>query len=167
MVLQLIYLQWLFCWSNGFTYCWWFCCSILFGLALDNVFDWVLGSPVTDSCCFVEETYAPLILVDKAQDIRERTGNWGVHAVHEHVRIDLHEIVSNTIARPIKMLFSEPIILMIAIYNGFTYLILYLCLSSYPYTFVGKYKWSLGKAMLPYIGILIGEFISCIVMVLL
>lgn len=112
---------------------------------------------------FVKETYPPLILVGKAEEMRRRTGNWGIHAVQEHIKIDIHEIVTNSIARPLKMVVTEPIILLIAIYNGFTYLILYLCLSSYPYAFMRKYHWNGGVVMLPYLGILTGEAICMLI----
>ena len=33
---------------------------------------------------FLEETYPPIILVQKAADLRRRTKNWGRYARHEH-----------------------------------------------------------------------------------
>lgn len=107
----------------------------------------------------MEETYSPLILVKKAENLRNLTGNWGIHAPHEGVKLDFGEIVTKTIARPLKMLVTEPIILLVSIYNGFCYAILYLCLTSYPYTFEVKYGWKLSHATLPYIGLLVGMFI--------
>lgn len=124
------------------------------------------GTALTAVVFFMEETYAPIILVRKAQEIRDRTGNWGVHAVHENVRLDFGEIVTKTITRPLRMLVTEPIILLLAIYNGFCYLILYLCLSSYPYTFRGMYGFTLGVSMIPYVGILIGMMLCSLVMIL-
>lgn len=108
---------------------------------------------------FVKETYAPLILVAKAEKIRFLTGNWTIHAAHERVKLDLSEIITKTIVRPLKMLFTEPILFMISLYNGFCYAILYLCLSSYPYAFINKYKWKLSHAMLPYLAVLIGMLV--------
>lgn len=113
---------------------------------------------------FLDETYPPLLLVSKAEKLRRMTGNWAIHAAHETVKLDFNQIVTKTITRPLKMLVSEPIILLISIYTGFCYAILYLCLSSYPYVFMVKYKWSLSHAMLPYVGILIGMAICCTVM---
>ncbi|VVT44573.1 uncharacterized protein SAPINGB_P000461 [Magnusiomyces paraingens] len=124
------------------------------------------GTTLLAVVLFMEETYTPIILVHKAQIIRERTGNWGVHAVHENVTLDLSEIITKTITRPLRMLVSEPIILLLAIYNGFCYLILYLCLSSYPYAFRGLYHFALNLSMLPYLGILIGMILCAILMIL-
>lgn len=115
---------------------------------------------------FMHETYPPIILVSKAETIRKLTGNWAVHAPHEVVKIDFGDIISKTLARPLKMLISEPIILLVSLYNGFCYTILYLCLSSYPYAFGVKYHWELRHATLPYIGLLIGMIICGLVMML-
>lgn len=112
----------------------------------------------------MEETYAPLILVKKAEQMRQITGNWGIHAAHENVKLDFGQIVTKTISRPLKMLVFEPILLFVSIYTGFCYAILYLCLSSYPYAFMVKYKWSLSHAMIPYAGIFVGMFICCVMM---
>lgn len=113
------------------------------------------------ACIFLlEETYPPVLLSKKSERLREATGIWGIHSSQDTVKPDLKAIVTVSIARPIKMLFTEPIILLISIYNGFCYAILYLCLSSYPYTYVVKYHWQLSHAMLPYVGVLIGMLIS-------
>lgn len=119
------------------------------------------GLSLLASVFLIEETYAPIILVKKAEIIRQRTDNWGVHAAHERVAIDLEQIITKNITRPIMMLVTEPIILLISVYNGFCYAILYLSLSSYPYTFTTKYKWPLEHSTLPYIGILVGMCINC------
>lgn len=117
-------------------------------------------------CFFLKETFAPLILVDKAEQLRQQTGNWAIHAAHENVKIDFGQIVTKTIIRPWKMLATEPILLLISIYNGFCYCILYLLLSSYPYVFVKQYHWTLSHAMIPYIGVLVGMIIGVMSMVL-
>lgn len=108
----------------------------------------------------MEETYHPLILAKKASKIRELTDNWAVYAAHEKVTLDFGEIATKTITRPLKMLVTEPIILLLSLYNGFCYSILYLCLSSYPYAFGVKYHWTLSHAMLPYVGIVVGMFLA-------
>lgn len=80
------------------------------------------------SLIFLEETYPPVILVNKAADIRRRTLNWGVHAKQEEIEIDLRELVEKNLSRPMRMLFSEPIVLLISIYMAFIYGLLYLFL---------------------------------------
>lgn len=151
-----------------------FCCTFLCGPLLAPIaggfivesylgWRWLLYiTGIMASATFVctaylmDETYAPIILVSKAEKIRELSGNWAIHAAHENVKLDLNQIVTKTIVRPLYMLVTEPILLLISIYNGFCYAILYLCLSSYPYAFTIKYKWPLSHAMIPYVGVLIG-----------
>ena len=112
-----------------------------------------------------EETYAPLILIEKAEKLRRRTGNWGIYAPHEEFRLTLKEIVEKNITRPIYMLFTEPILFFITLYNAFVYGILYLFLTAVPLIFVGEYGWSQGVGELPYLGMLIGIFIGVLISV--
>ncbi|ODQ82376.1 hypothetical protein BABINDRAFT_158983 [Babjeviella inositovora NRRL Y-12698] len=109
---------------------------------------------------FLEETHHPLILVQKARVLRRRTGNWGIHAPHEEFTISFKELAEKNITRPLIMLFTEPILLFISIYNAFIYGLLYLFLTAYPLIFAGGYGFGAGEAELPYVGMLIGMFIG-------
>lgn len=93
------------------------------------------------SLLLLEETYPPLILVNKAADLRRRTKNWGIHAKQEEIEVDFRELVEQNLSRPMRMLVSEPIVLALSIYMAFVYGLLYLFLSFYP--IVGRYLlWS-------------------------
>lgn len=105
---------------------------------------------------FYEETHHPIILVQKANEIKERTGNWMIHAAHDEFTITLKDIVEKNLTRPLYMLISEPIILLISLYNAFVYGILYLMLSAYPVIFAEGYRMHGGVAELPYLGMVIG-----------
>ncbi|ANB11822.1 Tpo1p [Sugiyamaella lignohabitans] len=108
------------------------------------------------SCVFLyEETYHPMILVQKAKLIRKATGNQLVYAPHEQVEIDMAELVTKNLTRPIVMTVTEPIIFLISLYTAFIYGILYLCLEAYPIIFSG-YKMKGGIVELPYLGLLVG-----------
>lgn len=114
----------------------------------------------------LDESHSALILVEKAETLRRRTGNWGIHAPHEETSLSINEIVEKNIARPLVMLFTEPILFLITLYNAFIYGLLYLFLTAVPLIFQGRYGWATGEAELPYIsmfiGILIGGLISII-----
>lgn len=84
------------------------------------------------SLIFLEETYPPMILVNKAANLRRRTKNWGIHAKQEEIEVDFHELVEKNLSRPLRMLISEPIVLALSIYMAFVYGLLYLFLSFYP-----------------------------------
>ncbi|RMD41440.1 hypothetical protein DV735_g3701, partial [Chaetothyriales sp. CBS 134920] len=105
---------------------------------------------------FVSETYAPVILVSKAAELRRRTKNWGIHAKQEEIEIDLKELVSKNFSRPIRLLISEPIILLVTIYMSFIYSLLYVFLTAYPLVFQGVHGMVPGVAGLPFFGMVVG-----------
>ncbi|KAK9476196.1 major facilitator superfamily domain-containing protein [Lipomyces japonicus] len=110
---------------------------------------------------FIEETYAPVLLIEKAEKLRIATGNWGIHARQEQISLDFKELIENNFSRPIKMLVTEPILLLITIYTAFVYGILYLLLEAYPIIFYEGYHMKVQVSMLPYIGMVVGQLIGC------
>lgn len=116
---------------------------------------------------WLEETYAPVVLVQKAADLRRRTKNWGIHAKQEEIEVDFKELVTKNFSRPMRLLFTEPIILLISIYMSFIYGLLYLFLTAYPIVFQGIHGMSPGVAGLPYFGMIVGELIAGVYIALL
>ena len=114
---------------------------------------------------FQEETYGPVILVSKASELRRMTRNWGIHAKQEEVEVDIKELAIKNLSRPLRILFTEPIVLVITIYMSFIYGLLYLNLTAYALVFEGVYMFSLGVAGIPYMALIIGVLIGlgCIV----
>lgn len=112
---------------------------------------------------FYHESYHPIILLRKAREIRQRTGNWGVYAPHELVEFDVSDLVQKNLSRPLIMLFTEPILFLITIYTAFIYGLLYLFLEAYPIVFGEAYQFKKGKIELPYIGLLLGMVIAAVV----
>ena len=109
---------------------------------------------------FESETHHPIILVYKAREIRRKTGNWGIHAPHDEFSLTIKEIAENNLTRPLKMLFTEPILFFITLYNAFIYGMVYLFLSAYPIVFADGYGMAPGVAELPYFGLVIGQFLG-------
>ncbi|KAH3660034.1 hypothetical protein OGAPHI_007239 [Ogataea philodendri] len=109
---------------------------------------------------FQKETHHPILLVEKAREIKRRTKNWGIHAPHDEFQLSVKEIAENNLTRPLRMLFTEPIILFVSIYNAFIYGMLYLFLTAYPLVFQSGYGMAPGVAELPYFGMVIGEIIG-------
>lgn len=148
---------------------------IVSGFIVESYLGWRLTLYLSGiMCCtsfvllifFLEETYHPIILVNKAREIRERTGNWAVFAAHERVELDFKSIVQKNLSRPVKMLFTEPIILLLTIYVAFIYGLLYLFLEAYAIVFNEGYGMSLGVPTLPYIGLIVGE-LTCVASIIL
>ena len=109
---------------------------------------------------FFEETYPPIVLVNKASELRRRTKNWGIHAKQEEIEVDFKELLSKNVSRPLRMLFTEPIILVVTIYMSFIYGLLYLFLTAYALVFQGKYHFNAGISGLTYFGLVAGELIA-------
>merc|ERR1712093_436189 len=64
---------------------------------------------------FLEETYPPILLVTKAAELRRRTKNWGIHAKQEEIEIDFRELITKNFSRPMRLLVTEPIVLLLSI----------------------------------------------------
>jgi len=56
------------------------------------------------------EMYAPVLLKRKAQRLRKETGNEMYHHPHEDIKVDPKSIITKHFARPLKMLFTEPMV---------------------------------------------------------
>jgi DHA1 family multidrug resistance protein-like MFS transporter len=109
---------------------------------------------------FLPETYAPCILVEKAAAIRRQTGNWGIHSRYDQVEVDARELIDRYFTRPLKMLITEPIILLVSLYMSFIYGLVYCLLEAYPYVFEEVYGFSPGMSGLPFIGLIIGQVLA-------
>ncbi|KAF2133772.1 MFS general substrate transporter [Dothidotthia symphoricarpi CBS 119687] len=114
---------------------------------------------------FMQETYAPVVLINKASEMRRRTKNWGIHAKQEEIEVDLKELIVRNVSRPLRILFTEPIVLLVTIYMSFVYGILYLLLTAYPLVFTRVYGWNSGVSGLAYFGLIAGQVIAFIVII--
>jgi DHA1 family multidrug resistance protein-like MFS transporter len=114
----------------------------------------------------LEETYPPVILVSKAAELRRRTKNWGIHAKQEEIEIDFRELITKNFSRPMRLLFTEPIVLLLSIYLAFVYGLLYLFLTAYPLVFQGVHGMTPGVGGLPYFGMIIGMLLAGVFIVL-
>lgn len=112
------------------------------------------------SLLFQEESYPPIVLVSKAAKLRRMTRNWGIHAKQEEVEIDFKQLVMKNLGRPLKVLFTEPIVLMVSLYMSLLYGILYLSLTAYDIVFMEIHGFAYGIAGLPYFGFVIGVCIG-------
>lgn len=111
---------------------------------------------------FQKESYGPIILVNKAAELRRLTKNWGIHAKQDEVEVDFNELITKNIGRPLRILFTETIVLLITIYMSFLYGILYLSLTAYSIVFGQVHGFSLGVAGLPFMGLIVGVSIGLV-----
>lgn len=109
---------------------------------------------------FLEETYPPIVLVEKAAELRRRTLNWGIHAKQEEIEVDFRELVTKNFSRPLRLLVTEPIVLLLSIYMAFIYGLLYLFLTAYPIVFQQIHHMNQGVGGLPYFGMVFGMLLA-------
>lgn len=112
------------------------------------------------SLLFLNESFAPCLLILKAAAIRRATNNWGIHAKQEEVELDMAELADTYFTRPLKLLFTEPIILAVSLYMSFIYGLVYALLEAYPYVFEQIHGMTAGVAGLTFIGLLIGVLLA-------
>lgn len=139
------------------------------GFIVDSYLGWrwieyltgIMGAAALVGDTFVlDETYPPVVLIDKAAELRRRTKNWGIHAKQEEVEIDLSELIQKNFSRPIRILVTEPIVLLLSIYMAFIYGLLYLFMTAYPIVFQQIHGFNKGIGGLPYLGMVVGELIA-------
>ena len=109
----------------------------------------------------LRETYAPCLLIAKAAAIRRQTNIWGVHAQHARIEVDLKQFIDKYLTRPLKMLTTEPIILLVSLYMSFIYGLVYCLLEAYPYVFEEIYGFTPGLSGLASTGLIIGQVLGC------
>ena len=109
---------------------------------------------------FCYESFAPVILQRRATKRRHATKNWAIHAPADENVINIHEILTKYLYRPWKMLFLEPILLLITLYIAFIYGMIYLFFEAYPIAFQEERHWNLGVGALPFLGLTIGVIIG-------
>jgi DHA1 family multidrug resistance protein-like MFS transporter len=115
---------------------------------------------------FLPETYAPVILARKATKLRHITKNWAIHARRDEVEVDLKELATKHITRPLRLIFTEPIVLLVAIYMAFIFGLVYLSLTAFALVFQGVYGMNEGVGGLPYLGTVFGELLAFAVVVI-
>jgi hypothetical protein len=85
---------------------------------------------------FVPETYAPVLLAQKAKRLRtaDPVKNKDIYAESERVSWTFLAILERTIFRPFKMQLVEPILLLTTIYISLAYGVMYasMCVTSLP-----------------------------------
>ncbi|KGO71774.1 Major facilitator superfamily domain, general substrate transporter [Penicillium italicum] len=113
------------------------------------------------SVFFLDETYPPCILVAKAASIRKEAQNGNIRAIHEEVEVSIADLVEKYFTRPLKLLFTEPIILVVSVYMSFIYGLVYALLEAYPFVFEHVHGMTPAIAGLMFIGLIVGVMLAC------
>ncbi|KAF2488977.1 MFS general substrate transporter [Lophium mytilinum] len=108
----------------------------------------------------LQETYAPEILKQKAKKLRKETGNMALHTEYESPDKTLAKILRTAIIRPFKLLGTQPIVQVLAVYMAYLYGLMYLVLSTFPPLWEKRYNESVGIGGLNYISLALGFFLG-------
>lgn len=112
---------------------------------------------------FLPETFGPIILKRRAQKIRKETGASNVYAPIELIRTDVRDIVTKVLTRPIRMFFTEAIVLFGCLFLCLAYAIFYLFFQVFPVVYPPIYGFSLGEEGLSFLPIGLGAVIACVI----
>ena len=105
---------------------------------------------------FQPETYAPILLKWKAAKLRELTGDDRYKAEVEIREQSFLQRLMTALYRPFLLTFTEPIIMLVALYLTVIYIILFTFLNGYTFIFTETYHFSQGITGLSFLGIGIG-----------
>lgn len=111
---------------------------------------------------FLRETFAPRILKIRAQKLRKTTGDPSYQTEEEKQNKTLSQSLRISLVRPFRLLFTQPIIQVLALYMAYIYGLMYLMLSTFSdlWTNSNYYGESTGIGGLNYISLGLGSFLG-------
>ncbi|KAF1946663.1 MFS general substrate transporter [Clathrospora elynae] len=104
---------------------------------------------------FIRETNAAVLLRWKAERLRKETGNQHL-VLRSGITSTPRQMLAGAITRPLKMLIFSPIVLLISLYTGILFGLIFLLFTTFPSVFSGTYGFDAGMSGLVYLGLGIG-----------
>lgn len=109
----------------------------------------------------MHETSSINILKSKAARLRKETGNPNLRASGDK-QTPIKQLVLHALTRPMKFLFTSPIVALISLYIAFNFGVTMLLFATFPTVYENTYQWSVSVSGLVYIGVGIGCAIGVI-----
>jgi len=109
---------------------------------------------------FLQETYAPVLLHRKKKTLIKETGNETLHTEYDHPERTVAKTLRISLIRPFKLLFTQVIVQVLALYMAYLYGLMYLVLSTFPGLWENSYHESVGIGGLNYISLGVGFFLG-------
>ncbi|RWA14779.1 hypothetical protein EKO27_g355 [Xylaria grammica] len=113
---------------------------------------------------FLKETYGPLLLVWKKRRLVKETGNVALHTPYDHPDRTVGKTLRIALVRPFRMITTQIIVQVIAVYMLYVYGLIYIVLTSFPTLWSGPapkgYGESIGIGGLNYISLGLGFFVG-------
>ncbi|GKT44438.1 MFS transporter eqxG [Colletotrichum spaethianum] len=113
------------------------------------------GAVTAITFLFMHETSSVNILKSKAARLRKETGNPNLRAVGDK-QTPVKQLVLHAMVRPMRILFTSPLVALIALYIAFNFGVTMLLFATFPTVYETTYHWSIGVSGLAYIGVGIG-----------
>lgn len=108
-----------------------------------------------------QETYAPAILKQRAQRLREETGEpYYTYEERTQEEMPLTKVLVQAMTRPLRLLVFHPIIQVAAVISALGYGLLYIVLSSFAELWAQHYGQSVEISGLHYIACAVGELLA-------
>lgn len=107
----------------------------------------------------LRETYTPVLLRWRKERLMKETGNMDLHTDFDDPDKTVARTLATAFVRPFRMLFTQPIIQVLALYMMFLYGLMYLILSTFPGLWA-SYGMSTGIGGLNYIALGLGFFLG-------
>lgn len=111
---------------------------------------------------FLPESYSKTILYRKAERLRALTGNDKIVSEGhlENMKLNARELLVETLVRPFEIVAFEPVVLMINLYLGMIYSVMYLWFEAFPIVFLEVYHFSLVEMGAAYVALEVGILIG-------
>jgi len=109
---------------------------------------------------FLRETYAPKLLQRKKEKLIKETGNQELHTPYDDPNLTFVTKITTSLVRPFRLLGTQIIVQVLAVYMAYLYGLMYLVLSTFPTLWRDKYHENVGISGLNYISLGIGFFLG-------
>lgn len=110
---------------------------------------------------FLQETYPPVLLHRKKKRLIKQTGNTNLRTEFDRPDRTVLQTLAVALTRPCRLLATQLIVQILALYMMFLYGLMYLVLSSFSTLFASEYNETPGIQGLNYLSIGIGFFLGC------
>ncbi|KAL9117180.1 MAG: hypothetical protein Q9187_006285, partial [Circinaria calcarea] len=104
----------------------------------------------------LKETYTPKILARKAQRLQRKNGGSKYKTEFDDPDKTLVKLIRTNLIRPLRMIGTQAIMQLLALYMAILYGIMFLLLFTFPLLWTNRYHQSVGSGTLNYISIAIG-----------
>jgi multidrug resistance protein len=109
---------------------------------------------------FLEETYAPVLLQRKKLRLIRDTGNQALHTEFDDPNRTLPQLLGISLTRPFRLLATQLIVQILALYMMYLYGLVYLVYASFPELWRSRYGQGPGIGGLNYISLGLGLYLG-------